>query len=992
MRLPFVCINRFLFITFTAYLVQACGYLQAQSRIPVEGLMVTQYGLEQGLSQSMVSQVMQDQRGLIWMVSGDGLNCFNGEEFRVFKIPKPTVGIAENTMREIIGNTGRFVISTSSSIVSFEPEKGIFSRLYQRNGQYPRIFNVNIGQKILCWMPDAGFGFIEGNKVRWLNLDFHDSLPKRSSTFPYHAVMKRDGNALIEFPDGIMEIEFPERNDASSLRANWKPIAEGCRGLTSDKHGNVFVMAGSRLCQWNDDSSMSQLFDTRLNSSEYLYLDANHRFWISDRIRKRVYCLQGREMKEIIFNTQQGKHIDQIHPSIIHILEDQQGNMWFGTDGDGLLHYTPGLLRFMHAGTGFTRSLAALDGSILAGTYGNGLWRLSEDLSKKQRVASKILSDNQYFLALYGDSRGRMWVVTQEGLFVINREDQLVFQRIETTKHASFIPLPADSLLLSMNNELLVCNTGEKPGILKGSRIGQVRSIIKYGNNTWAGTPFGLYRAPSNQELRLDPGNRISSSAIYALLRHGEELWAATENGIQIYSANGNPLHLAGSLQELSKEIIYSLFEDKDQRIWFSGNRGIGCYDIAADKLIHFNQRNNLQSLEFNHNAFLAGPGGKIYFGGIHGVNAIRPSDFKSERTGPEARLFSLALSDQTVSSGIPSENPEVELDREAAHLSGKVFSNDYLYTGFQQYSFLLEGWDKQWSTPSLSASFNYRNLPPGEYKLFVRCRDAYQNEGKARLLLKVRILPPYWTTWWFILGSMVSILLFTALIVKKIQEARYRSKLQELEQQNVINKERLRISKDMHDEIGASLTRISILSELARNKTSDTGETQRLINQINDISGNVVDEMSEIIWAINPKNDSLGSFAAYLRQYASNYLESTGILIHYHFPDEFPEALMLSEQRRNLFLIAKEALHNVVKHSSAHLVDLGLTYENGLLRLSVIDDGRGFHAPERVGAGNGLVNMQKRMEECGGSLKVYTEPGKGCSIEASIVLHPGNK
>ena len=224
-----------------------------------------------------------------------------------------------------------------------------------------------------------------------------------------------------------------------------------------------------------------------------------------------------------------------------------------------------------------------------------------------------------------------------------------------------------------------------------------------------------------------------------------------------------------------------------------------------------------------------------------------------------------------------------------------------------------------------------------------------------------------------------------SAYIARKVQEFRYKNKLRELERRNAIDKERLRISKDMHDEVGASLTRISILSQLAGDPKNDPESKKKLVGQINEIAGDVVDEMSQIIWAMNPKNDSLDSFASYLRQYASGYLEAAQIDGIFLFPDTVPSAPMSSELRRNIFLTAKEALHNIVKHSSATRVEISLVYQNNLLSVKIRDNGKGFEIEKRTGKGNGLANMQKRIEETGGSYTIISEPGKGTDIAIKV-------
>jgi signal transduction histidine kinase len=152
-----------------------------------------------------------------------------------------------------------------------------------------------------------------------------------------------------------------------------------------------------------------------------------------------------------------------------------------------------------------------------------------------------------------------------------------------------------------------------------------------------------------------------------------------------------------------------------------------------------------------------------------------------------------------------------------------------------------------------------------------------------------------------------------------------------------------------------------------------------------------VVDEMSEIIWAMNPRNDKLDSFTSYIRQHASSYLESAEIEGRFTFPDEIPSYPMSSELRRNLFLTVKEAFHNIVKHSGAGNVQMSLHFEKLSLKIIIEDDGVGFNLNKISGWGNGLTNMHKRIEELGGSFKINSEVGKGTLIEFSVKLKEKN-
>jgi signal transduction histidine kinase len=206
-----------------------------------------------------------------------------------------------------------------------------------------------------------------------------------------------------------------------------------------------------------------------------------------------------------------------------------------------------------------------------------------------------------------------------------------------------------------------------------------------------------------------------------------------------------------------------------------------------------------------------------------------------------------------------------------------------------------------------------------------------------------------------------------------------------DLDRQVMLERERARISQDMHDDVGASLTRISILSELARNRPEVKGETKQWLSQISDTSRSVMEEMSQIIWALNPQNDTLEGLAAFLRRFANEYLEPTSVNHTFNFPGILPVKALTIEARRNIYLVVREALHNVVKHSEATSVTITLeVFEDGF-RIGVKDDGKGFDPEHLEFPGNGLVNMRKRMQEIGGTIQIRSEKGKGTGIIVDV-------
>jgi signal transduction histidine kinase len=247
------------------------------------------------------------------------------------------------------------------------------------------------------------------------------------------------------------------------------------------------------------------------------------------------------------------------------------------------------------------------------------------------------------------------------------------------------------------------------------------------------------------------------------------------------------------------------------------------------------------------------------------------------------------------------------------------------------------------------------------------------------------------------LLGRRVIALLHTASLYQK-----------DLDRQVMLERERTRISQDMHDDVGASLTRIAILSELAKNNTEITGETRQWLGQISDTSRGVVEEMSQIIWALNPKNDTLEGLITYIRRFVGEYLEPTPVQCSFEFPESLPRLQLSVEVRRNIYLVVREALHNVVKHSGATKVTIGLTLRSPLALkdltpqpplprergrrdmkpltsnqfiIIIRDNGKGFDPEKPELPGNGLINMRKRMRDIGGSIHIRSEVGAGTEI-----------
>lgn len=969
-----------------------------QQNLETENLTVTAFTNENGLRQSMVSQICQDEQGLIWMVTGDGLHYFDGQEFKAFRVPYNGIyNQKDNIMRFLVASRqGELVLTSTSSLLRFNSSSAKFEIIYRKEGNYPIVFNTSIGDNPLVWMRGLNFCILKNSRLVPLQLIPEQGSELPADFVPEQALWSGSDEILICGERGLLALQIKNHFSDSIFTAKWIPVAD-CRSVTKTRLGKILVLANGKIFTWHRNGTLTLLADTKLNSLQYLYADSRDNIWLSDQNSNKMYRYTEGKIVEAKLFTRNGKSTEPLTPSVISMFEDREHNLWFGTDGNGLLLYSPGQVQFHKSNIGFIRCVTGYNKNIWAGTYNNGLWEFNSDLSAVHRINQSHFSNSGYFLDLTPDNSGRLWIAARDGLEVVNANGESIWKYSFSCLQAKFICHSGDSILLVCDNQLLRFHSIGKPTCYQSDKFIAVSAFLNVDGYYWIGTEYGLYRY--SRKLGFDISlafeqnqHKLTAIPVFGLLyRHGL-IWVASGNGMLCFNTDGSVHKLSPTFNQLKNDVIYSILADSYGRLWITGNHGIGCVSPADDRIVFFNSKNNLQSLEFNYNAAYSASDGKIYLGGIQGLNCIDPDGFKPDRDPPEVKLISLMVSDSDYAPGVPPAHLAINLSRLSPHISGKVFSTDYQNSGSLLYSFYLEGYQEEWSIPSDNAIFNYRNLPPGKYRLFVKCADPYLNWSKPDVLLTFSISPAFYTTWWFLALLSSIILLITVSVVKRIQRLRYQSKIRELKQEFAIEKERLRISKDMHDEVGASLTRISILSELAKKQQYEPGKVQNLIEQISEISGDVVDEMSEIIWAMNPRNDTLDSFASYIRQHVSTYLESAAISGRFTFPNEVPPQPMSSELRRNLFLTVKEGIHNIVKHSGAKNVDMSLVYIHSHLEISIQDDGIGFEFEKRKQWGNGLINMRKRIEELGGNFEITSYAGEGTKIQLSVHMPTSNK
>jgi signal transduction histidine kinase len=323
----------------------------------------------------------------------------------------------------------------------------------------------------------------------------------------------------------------------------------------------------------------------------------------------------------------------------------------------------------------------------------------------------------------------------------------------------------------------------------------------------------------------------------------------------------------------------------------------------------------------------------------------------------------------------------------------------EFRYTGLSlgspslvRFKYKLENSENGWNDAGAERRAVYRHVPPGEYIFRVVACNSDGAHGEESALLKIIVRPHFYQTFWFQGGTGVTVLAGLSLAVGTTMRRRMQRRLENLRRQHELERERARIARDLHDDLGAGLTEISLLGGLLQSPSGMPERSHLALPRIVQRCRDLVTALDEIVWAVNPRNDSANSLSSYLCRYAQEFLEPTSIRCRLEVQEAEPDHSLDSEQRHNLFLAFKEVLTNVVRHSKASEVLIRISFaERGGLQIAIEDNGQGLPDTVRENA-DGLANLRRRMAHIGGDCEIGARDGGGVAIRLSLPLSKKTK
>ena len=389
---------------------------------------------------------------------------------------------------------------------------------------------------------------------------------------------------------------------------------------------------------------------------------------------------------------------------------------------------------------------------------------------------------------------------------------------------------------------------------------------------------------------------------------------------------------------------------------------------------------------------------GRLLFTTVNGLAIVNPRDVTPPSRPPRVIIEELRVDGQLRRLNGPPPRAPLTI------APGKHFLQ-FHYTGLSynapekvRFLWKLENVTRDWQNAARQRDIGVGPLPPGAYRLLVRAANSNGAWSAPDAVLAFRVLPHFWETLWFRVLAAAALLALIALAIAFTLRRRYHRRLREAERRRHLEEERARIARDLHDDLGTSLTQISLLSTLADDPATPPAEKLEIIRRVDTRAREMTGALDEIVWAVNPKNDTWNELAHYLEFYAEEFFRPAGIRCRMNIPEQLPSTPLFSETRHHLFLAFKEAINNVVKHSGATeawiRMEVDETAAPPEVRVIVEDDGHGFipvpdSAAPRPAGGNGLPNMRRRMEQIGGKCEITparAAAAAGCGTR--VVFH----
>lgn len=1017
--------------SFILFLLMALLLMAVQTPAQQRTLYFEKINDQNGLSHNRVNCITQDLRGFLWIGTNDGLNRYDGQNFKVFRNePGNSTSISGNIISDlVVDDDGVLWIATiDGGLTRYDyrlPAKEQFRQYKHLPGDSSSI-PVNIvndiydDQKGSLWLATSGSSIVKLNK----------------KTGQFTSLLLTRTTALVLCPDasgtiwvgrqggGLLKINpqtFTASTDSRYDNLYSKLPHAVITSLYRDAENNMWFGSWDKLLyEYNARTGMEKVYSSSTVTGTFtndeikcFAEDAEGRLWMGGKTEG----LQVLDKKTGIFTRY--KNEPELNGSISDneincIYVDRNGSTWLGTGkGINVLHRKQDqfVQTFLpdYQGQNITiyDFFTETDGGLFIGTSNGIYYRKPGQI----QLTHHPLSYKGVPLAVtkfYKDSRGTFYIGTNYSLFTYdhasgriqilpNTEKDLVMSKIIESRvvgitedimdnHSVLMVIPYGHYLayydLVAKNWVSRLDTAKKIISRFNLKDNLIRKIYnapdghiwlanaKEGLGEWKRSP-----APQIEYYRNDPNKpgALSSNNVFDITSDKKNnLWISTYGGglnyFDVAARNFSHIPSCGNLVE-------GIQADAKENIWMIVAGDLHRYN-PSDKTCSSFRLPDMEKTGGISGYLYKAPGGELFAAGRNYFIAFDPLKITESKTQPQVHFTGFEIFNQSFSNLLYQDKVTLKYKQ-------NYFTIEFAAPGFSggtpvQYAYKLEGFSSEWIETGTRNFVSFSNLQGGNYTLRVRATNTPGVWSPNEAVLKIRVIPPVWKRWWFYLLCVV--------VIAGSIYALYRYRVNEiLKRQAMRNK----IASDLHDNIGSTLSSISVYSQVAeiQSRKQNTTALDDVLQKIGNASTEMISEMNDIVWAIKPGNDTMEKMTARMESYAKPLLAAKNISFTFSFSNDLDKTSLEMSKRKNVYLIFKEAINNALKYSGCTQLDVSLTHSRSRLQMTITDNGKGFDRETVVRSnsgnmgGNGLKNMEMRALEMKGQLMIHSEPGKGTTV-----------
>lgn len=975
----------------------------------VDGCSVRVWQTEDGLPQNMVTAGAQTQDGYLWFGTYSGLARFDGERFEVFD-SNNSPGMKDHRIARLFEDAqGTLWMGHDSGAVT-RFRNGRFDPIdLQDSGLNPKIIGLGSDEAGHLWaMHENGIldSVEDGRRIPSILGEYHPAVMAWSRN-PTGTIWLAENGKLAQLKNGgLIPVSLPEPQGSNYVL---------CLAAAAD--GGVWVLCDGRIRKWKDGRWAE---------------DRGAFPWPEDR-GTVACCLELRDGTLAVGTIYFGLYLifsdgrPPIHIDVDHglpqswirfLFEDREGNLWAGAGSAGLvsIHASPfSVLDAPRAARGCSvlSVASAPDGSLWIGMDGGGLYHHRDGVWTHYGPDQGI--SNWYIPSIAVSPRGEVWVSDfwWGGPYRLEQGKFVRPPGIEENSNPSYALLAtaeAGELFAGTRDGLRHLRDGRSTWLVRppANAVPEVCAIVRDQTGAlWCGfARGGLARVVDGRVSLFRESDGLPSDAIVALCADPDgTLWIGTADRGLSRLRDGRFANLSRA-QGLVDDAICAIVDDGLGYLWLSTRHGLQriaknelnrCADGAADLLLShvYDRSDGLPAAEFTggfQSVACKTPDGRLWFASSTGVIGVDPKKMESNPIPPPVVLESLHV-DGKRSPALDGPTP-VTLLPDHQRLEFRFSGLSFVGPSKVLFKYRLDGIDQTWIDAGTKRNAFYSRLPAGSYRFrVIACNNdgLWNTQGAA---FAFTVAPFFWQTWWFVGACLLAAAVLIAWLARFVTRRRMQRRIAEIERQHEIERERSRIAQDIHDDVGASLSRIAMLSQPARADLAEPERTSALLARIYGTAREVTRALDEIVWAVDPRHDTLDSLVDYMAKFAQSYLSAAKLRCRLDLPVEVPAWPLTAETRHNLFLAFKEALNNVVKHAAASEARISFRLHADAFALSVTDNGRGFdparHSapqPDRVSPGHGLSNMQSRLHRIGGRCEISGTNGAGTTVTLIVAV-----